>query len=82
MVHAPPRPAPGAPPVRVNLYSDTQTKPTAAMKAAMMAAEVGDEQAGTDPTVDALCATAWRRCSARKPRCSCRAGRCATRSRS
>jgi threonine aldolase len=25
------------------------------MKAAMMAAEVGDEQAGTDPTVDALC---------------------------
>ncbi|MBV9539090.1 MAG: threonine aldolase family protein, partial [Acidisphaera sp.] len=55
MVHAPARPAPGAPPVRVNLYSDTQTKPTAAMKAAMMAAEVGDEQAGTDPTVDALC---------------------------
>jgi threonine aldolase len=55
MVHAPPRPPAGAPPVRVNLYSDTQTKPTAAMKAAMMAAEVGDEQAGTDPTVTALC---------------------------
>jgi threonine aldolase len=55
MVHAPPRPPAGAPPVRVNLYSDTQTKPTAGMKAAMMAAEVGDEQAGTDPTVTALC---------------------------
>jgi threonine aldolase len=55
MVHAPPRPAPGLPPVRVNLYSDTQTRPTAAMKAAMMAAEVGDEQAGLDPTVNELC---------------------------
>ena len=42
-------------PVRVNLYSDTQTKPTAAMKAAMMEAEVGDEQNGDDPTVNALC---------------------------
>ncbi len=56
MVHAPPRPAADAPPVRVNLYSDTQTRPTAAMKQAMMEAEVGDEQAGLDPTVDALCA--------------------------
>ncbi len=55
MVHAPPRPTPGLPPVRVNLYSDTQTRPTAAMKAAMMEAEVGDEQAGLDPTVTALC---------------------------
>ncbi len=55
MVHAPPRPPADAPPVRVNLYSDTQTRPTAAMKQAMMAAEVGDEQAGLDPTVDALC---------------------------
>lgn len=55
MVHAPARPTPGMPPVRVNLYSDTQTRPTPAMKAAMMAAEVGDEQAGLDPTVDALC---------------------------
>jgi threonine aldolase len=55
MVHAPPRPTPGLPPVRVNLYSDTQTRPTAAMKAAMMEAEVGDEQAGLDPTIDALC---------------------------
>ena len=55
MVHAPARPHPGAPPVRVNLYSDTQTRPTPAMKAAMMAAEVGDEQHGDDPTVHALC---------------------------
>jgi threonine aldolase len=55
MVHAPPRPAPGLPPVRINLYSDTQTRPTPAMRAAMMAAEVGDEQAGLDPTVNELC---------------------------
>lgn len=55
MHFAPIRPAAGLPPVRINLYSDTQTKPDAAMKAAMMAAEVGDEQGGTDPTVDALC---------------------------
>jgi threonine aldolase len=55
MVHAPPRPAPGLKPARVNLYSDTQSRPTPGMKAAMMAAEVGDEQAGLDPTVNALC---------------------------
>ncbi|MFC3124655.1 threonine aldolase family protein [Pseudoroseomonas globiformis] len=55
MVHAPPRPPAGAPPVRINLYSDTQTRPTRAMKEAMMAAEVGDEQFGDDPTVTALC---------------------------
>ena len=55
MVHAPNRPPAGSPPVRINLYSDTQTKPTPAMKAAMMEAEVGDEQHGDDPTVHALC---------------------------
>ena len=55
MVHAPPRAPADAPPVRVNLYSDTQTRPTPAMKQAMLAAAVGDEQAGMDPTVDALC---------------------------
>jgi len=55
MVHAPERPAPGAPPIRINLYSDTQTRPTAAMKAAMMEAELGDEQHGDDPTVHLLC---------------------------
>ncbi len=55
MVHAPPRPRPGQAPVRINLYSDTQTRPTPAMKDAMMRAEVGDEQSGLDPTIDALC---------------------------
>src|SRR6516225_864724 len=42
-------------PVRVNLSSDTQTKPSPAMRQAMMEAEVGDEQMGSDPTVWALC---------------------------
>lgn len=55
MVHAPPRPPAGSPPVRINLYSDTQTRPTPAMREAMMRAEVGDEQHGDDPTVHALC---------------------------
>jgi len=38
----------------INLYSDTQTKPSAAMRQAMAEAEVGDEQRGEDPTVNAL----------------------------
>jgi threonine aldolase len=38
----------------VNLYSDTQTRPTAPMRAAIAAAEVGDEQRGEDPTTRAL----------------------------
>ena len=42
-------------PVRVNLYSDTQTRPSRAMKDAMMDAETGDEQGGSDPSVWALC---------------------------
>src|ERR1700728_4406970 len=42
-------------PVRINLYSDTQTKPSQGMKQAMLDAEVGDEQAGSDPSVWALC---------------------------
>jgi threonine aldolase len=42
-------------PVRVNLSSDTQTKPSRGMKEAMMEAEVGDEQMGSDPTVWQLC---------------------------
>ena len=41
--------------IQVNLASDTQTLPTAGMKAAMMEARLGDEQAGSDPTVWALC---------------------------
>ena len=39
----------------VNLFSDTQTRPTDAMRRAMAAAEVGDEQRFEDPTVIALC---------------------------
>src|SRR5580698_4282787 len=42
-------------PVRVNMYSDTQTRPSAGMKQAMLDADVGDEQAGSDPSVWALC---------------------------
>jgi threonine aldolase len=40
--------------IAVNLYSDTQTRPTEAMRRAMAAAEVGDEQRGADPTTTAL----------------------------
>lgn len=40
----------------VDLYSDTQTRPTPGMRAAMASAEVGDEQSGDDPTTNALCA--------------------------
>lgn len=39
---------------RVNLFSDTQTQPTEAMRRAMAEAEVGDEQRFADPTVNAL----------------------------
>jgi threonine aldolase len=38
----------------INLFSDTQSRPTDAMRAAMAAAEVGDEQRREDPTVLAL----------------------------
>jgi threonine aldolase len=38
----------------VDLRSDTVTKPTAGMRAAMVAAEVGDDVFGDDPTVIAL----------------------------
>ena len=44
--------APASPPV--DLRSDTVTRPTAAMRAAMAAAEVGDDVYGDDPTVNAL----------------------------
>ena len=47
---------PSLPRVRINLLSDTQTRPTPAMREAMARAEVGDEQIGDDPTVNALCA--------------------------
>ncbi|GAA4856092.1 low-specificity L-threonine aldolase [Luteimonas vadosa] len=38
----------------IDLRSDTVTRPTAAMRAAMAAAEVGDDVYGDDPTVNAL----------------------------
>jgi threonine aldolase len=41
--------------VRINLYSDTQTRPSRGMKEAMLHAEMGDEQGGSDPTVWELC---------------------------
>src|SRR3954452_12182110 len=38
----------------VNLFSDTQTRPTPEMREAIARAEVGDEQRRDDPTVIAL----------------------------
>src|SRR4051794_38014964 len=46
---------PNLPPIRINLLSDTQTRPTAGMREAMARAEVGDEQIGDDPTTNLLC---------------------------
>ena len=40
--------------IEVDLYSDTQTRPTPAMRRAIAEAEVGDEQRGEDPTVNRL----------------------------
>ncbi|HSK96867.1 MAG TPA: threonine aldolase family protein [Euzebyales bacterium] len=39
----------------IDLFSDTRTKPTPDMRRAIAEAEVDDEQAGLDPTVNALC---------------------------
>src|SRR6476469_9574651 len=55
MLYTPPPRDPKAPPIRINLLSDTQTRPTPGMREAMARAEVGDEQIGDDPTVNALC---------------------------
>jgi threonine aldolase len=44
--------------IAADFYSDTLTKPTRAMLEAVLAAEVGDEQRGEDPTTNALCARA------------------------
>jgi len=38
----------------IDLYSDTQTKPSAGMRKAMAEAEVGDEQRGEDPSTNRL----------------------------
>ena len=45
----------------IDLRSDTVTKPTAEMRAAMLAAEVGDDVYGEDPTVNRLEALAASR---------------------
>jgi len=55
MHYTPPPRDPKATPVRINLLSDTQTRPTSEMREAMAKAEVGDEQIGDDPTVNLLC---------------------------
>lgn len=39
----------------INLFSDTQTLPSRGMRAAIADAELGDEQRGTDPSVNRLC---------------------------
>ncbi len=43
--------------IRIDLYSDTQTRPTPGMRRAMLEAPVGDEQRGEDPSVNRLCET-------------------------
>jgi threonine aldolase len=56
MTHYTPAPRdPKALPVRINLLSDTQTRPTPGMREAIARAEVGDEQIGDDPSVNQLC---------------------------
>ena len=41
-------------PARVDMRSDTVTRPTEGMRAAMAAADVGDDVYGDDPSVNAL----------------------------
>jgi threonine aldolase len=55
MTYTPPPRDPKTTPVRINLLSDTQTRPTPAMREAIARAEVGDEQIGDDPAVNLLC---------------------------
>ena len=42
------------PPIHIDLYSDTHTLPTAAMRKAIAQAELGDEQQDADPTTNHL----------------------------
>jgi threonine aldolase len=55
MIYTPAPRDPKQPPVRINLLSDTQTRPTRAMREAIARADVGDEQIGDDPSVNVLC---------------------------
>jgi threonine aldolase len=41
--------------IRIDLRSETKTWPTPGMRQAMIAAEVGDEQADENPSVNLLC---------------------------
>ncbi len=53
---------PQPPTAPIDLRSDTVTRPTPAMRAAMAAAEVGDDVYGDDPTVNRLQAVLAERC--------------------
>ena len=44
--------------IRIDLYSDTQTRPSPGMREAIASAPVGDEQREEDPSVNRLCAQA------------------------
>jgi hypothetical protein len=66
-----------SPQAMIDLRSDTVTRPPPAMRAAMAAAEVGDDVFGDDPTVNALQARIAA-CWARRRRCSCPPARRAT----
>ena len=55
MTYTPAPRNPKAKPIRINLLSDTQTRPTPGMREAIARAEVGDEQIGDDPSVNVLC---------------------------
>jgi threonine aldolase len=55
MPYTPASPDARLPSIRINLLSDTQTRPTPGMREAMARAEVGDEQIGDDPTTNLLC---------------------------
>ena len=59
--------------IAVDLFSDTVTRPTPAMRRAMAEAEVGDEQLGKIPR-SAGSKTGWPRSWARRPPCSCPPG--------
>jgi len=54
MAYIPARPDPKAPPVRINLLSDTQTRPTPGRREAMARADVGDELFGDYPSTNLL----------------------------
>ena len=61
----------------IPLFSDTETRPTPGMRAAIAAAEVGDEQKGEDPTVIRLQDRVAELLGKERP-CGCPPARCAT----